>query len=83
MFKLLTSAEEYEVLCTGFDRDRKKRQQEFTNKKIMKGKYPVRPMLKDVFGFAEHQEKASYGFVYRLKLTRNIDDVLSLQNSGN
>ena len=83
MFKLLTSAEENEVLFTGFDRDPKKRQQEFTNNKNVKGKYHVRPMLKDVFGFAEHQEKASYGFVRRLKLTRNIDDVVSMQNSGN
>ena len=31
------------------------------NNKIIKGKYHVRIMLKDVFGFAEHQEKATYG----------------------
>ena len=27
-------------------------------------------MLKDVFGFAEHQEKATYGLGYKLTLTR-------------
>ena len=31
-------------------------------------------MLKDVFGFAEHQEKATYGLGYKLTLTRNKDD---------
>ena len=30
-------------------------------------------MLKDVFGFAEHQEKATYGLGYKLTLTRNKD----------
>ena len=28
-------------------------------------------MLKDNFGFAEHQEKATYGLGYILTLTRN------------
>ena len=31
-------------------------------------------MLKDVFGFAECQEKATYGLGYKLTLTRNKDD---------
>ena len=33
-------------------------------------------MLKDVFGFAEHQEKATYGLGYKLTLTRNKDDAV-------
>ena len=34
-------------------------------------------MLKDFFGFAEHQEKATHGLGYKLSLTRNNDDVLN------
>ena len=33
-------------------------------------------MLKDVFGYAEHQEKATYGLGYKLTLTRNKDDAV-------
>ena len=33
-------------------------------------------MLKDNFGFAEHQEKTTYGLGYRLTLTRNKDDAI-------
>ena len=40
-------------------------------KKNVKGKFHLRIMLKDVFAFAEHQEKATYGLGYKLTLTRN------------
>ena len=30
-------------------------------------------MLQDIFGFAEHQEKATYGLGYKLTLKRNKD----------
>ena len=33
-------------------------------------------MLKDVFGFAEHQEKATFGLGYKLTLTRNKDEAV-------
>ena len=33
-------------------------------------------MLKDVFGFAESQEKATYGFGYKLTPTRNKDEAV-------
>ena len=42
----------------------------------MKGKYHVKIMLKDVFGFAEHQQKATYGLGYKLTLTRNKEDAV-------
>ena len=41
-----------------------------------KRKNHVRFMLKDYFGFAEGQEKCTYGFCYRLTLPRNKDDVV-------
>ena len=33
-------------------------------------------MLKDVFGFAQHQEKATYGLGYKLTLKRNKDEAV-------
>ena len=44
-------------MSIGLNRDRNRRQQELTTNKSMKGKYHPKNMLKDVFGFAEHQEK--------------------------
>ena len=38
-------------------------------------------MLEDVFGFAEDQEKATYGLGYKLTLTRKTDN--SVLNKGN
>ena len=64
-----------------FDRDTSRRQRELTNSKSQKGKYRVRIYLKDVFGFAEYQEKAKYGLGYKLTLTRNTDN--AVLNKGN
>ena len=47
-----------------------------TKNKNVKGKYHVRIYLKDVFGFAEHREKAAYGLGYKLKLTRASDNAV-------
>ena len=49
--------------------------------KSQKGKYHVRIYLKDVFGFAEYQEKATYGSGYKLTMTRNSDN--AVLNKGN
>ena len=59
MYKLLTRAEDTEDLFIGFDRDCGRRQRELTNNKHQKGNYHVRIMLRDVFSFAEHHEKAA------------------------
>ena len=49
---------------------------------VVKGKYHVRIYLKDFFGFAEHQEKGTFGFGYKLFLTRNTENaVLSKSNA--
>ena len=80
--KLKTSARYTDDLSIGFDRDRKRRQREITNDKNIKGKYHITVMLKDVFGFAEHQEKAAYGMGYKITITRNVDNsVLSKANA--
>ena len=84
MYKLLTSSRGSDGLSICFDRDRKRRQRELTNNKSQKGKYHVRIYLKDVFGFAEYQEKATYGLGYKLTLTRNTDNaVLTKGNAIN
>ena len=59
LYKLTTSARDTDDLSFGFDRDRGRRQRELTNNKNQKGRYHVRNMLGDAFGFAEHQEKAT------------------------
>ena len=81
MYKLLTSSKVSDDLSIGFDRDRTRRRNELTNNKNIKGKYHVRIYLKDVFGFAEYQEKATYGLGYKLTLTRNTDN--AVLNKGN
>ena len=60
MYKLMTGARNSDYLSIGFDRSPDRRQQELTNSKNLKGKYQVAIMLKDIFGFAEHQEKGTY-----------------------
>ena len=76
MYILITTAKECDDLSIGFDRDRTRRRNELTNNKSIKGKFYVRIYLKDVFGFAEHQEKAKYGLGYKLTLTRNSDNAV-------
>ena len=66
MFKLIKSNRGSDHLSNGFNRDRNRRQRELTNEKNIKGKYYVRNMLKDVFGFAEHQGKTTYGLGYKI-----------------
>ena len=76
MYKLLTSSRDSDDLSIGFDRDRNRRKRELSNNKNIKGKYHTRIYLKDIFGFAEHQEKATNGLGYKLTLTRNSDNAV-------
>ena len=57
LYKLVTSARNSDYLSIGFDRDRERRKRELTNNKNIKGKYHVTIMLRDIFGFAQHQKK--------------------------
>ena len=82
IYKLLTSSRDSDDLSIGFDRNRGRRKNELTNNKTIKGKYHIRIYLKDIFGFAEHQEKGTYGLRYKLTLTRNTDNaVLNKDNA--
>ena len=83
-YKLITSMKGSDDLSIGFDRDRNRRQRELTKIKTQKRKYHDRIYLKDVFGFAEYQEKGTYGLGYKLTLTRNSDNaVLNKANATN
>ena len=84
MYKLLTSSKGSDDLSIGFDRDRNRRQRELTINKTQKGKYHIRIYLKDVFGFAEYQNKGTFGLGYKLTLTRNTNNaVLNKDNTIN
>ena len=76
MYKLITSSKGIDDLSIGFDRSSARRREEITTNKNVKGKFHLRIMLKDVFGFAEHQEKATYGLGYKLTLKRNKDEAV-------
>ena len=76
MYKLLTSSKDSDDLSIGFDRNRNNRKRELTNVKNIKGKYHIRIYLKDIFGFAENQEKGTYGLGYKLTLTRNNNNTV-------
>ena len=70
MYKLITSSKDSNALFIGFDRSRNRRKDELALNKNIKSKYHLRIMLKDVFGFAEHQEKATYGLGNKLTLKK-------------
>ena len=82
MYKLITSSKDSNDLSIGFDHSRNRRRDELALNKNIKGKYHVKIMLKDVFGFVEHQEKATYGLGYKLTLTRNKDDAVIDKANG-
>ena len=53
-----------------------------TKIKNQKRKEHIRIMLRDRFGFAEHQEKSTYGFGFKLPLTRNSDIFVSNKDNA-
>ena len=81
-YKLISSAKDTNDLSIAFDRSRNRRRDEITYNKNVKGKLHLRIMLRDIFGFAEHQEKATYGLGYKLTLTRNKDDAVIDKAAG-
>ena len=59
MYKLITSSINRDDLSIGFDRSPNRRIDEVALNKNAKGKYHVRIMLKDVFGFAKMSRKGN------------------------
>ena len=84
MYKLLSSSRDSDDLSIAFDRSTDRRKRELNTNKTQKGKYHLRIYLKDVFGFAEHQQVGTFGLGYKLTLTRNTDNaVLNKDNATN
>ena len=84
MYKLLSSSKGSHDWSNGFERSCDRRQREFTINKNIKGTHHVRFYLKDIFGFAEHQETATYGLGYKLLVSGNTDNAaLSKSNATN
>ena len=63
-------------MSIGFDWNCGKGKDELSSNKSIKSKYHVWNMLKDVFGFAENQEKPTYGLSYKLTPKRNKKEAL-------
>ena len=82
MYKPITSNKDSDDLSKRFDRSRNRRKDELTQNKNIKGNYHLRILFRDTFGFAEHQEKATYGIGYKLALTRNKDDAVIDKAAG-
>ena len=59
MYKLISSSKGSDDSSIGFDRSSQKRRDHMTNNKNVKGKYHLRIMLREVFGFPEHQGKTT------------------------
>ena len=76
IYKVVTSSKDSDDLSIGFDRNRGRRKNELTNNKNIKGKNHTRIYLKDILGYAECQEKGTYGLSYRFILTRNTDNAV-------
>ena len=84
MYKLLSSSSGSDDLSIGFDRSRVKRKRELTNTKNIKGIFHLTIYLRDVFGFANHQEVATYGLGYKLVMKRDSDNaVIKKDNAVN
>ena len=82
MYKLITSNKNSYVLSIGFDRNHNRSKDELVPKEQTKGKYHLRIMLKDIFGFVGSQEKANDGRVYKLTLTRKKDVAVIDKTAG-
>ena len=84
MYTLITSSKDSDDLPIGFARDSNRRHRELTRNKSIKCKYHVRFMLMDVLGFADYQEKTTYGLGYNLTKTGIADNsVLNKDNAMN
>ena len=59
MYELILGSTGSDNLSIGFHRSITKCEQELTENKTTKRNYQVRLDLKDVFGFAEHQQNAT------------------------
>ena len=74
MHKLISSSRDSNDLTIGFHRSNAVRGRELANIESTEGNFHVRIYLKDLFGFAEHQDNCSYGLGNKLTLQRKSDN---------
>ena len=74
MDKLISSSRDSDDLSVGFHRSIEAGERELTINKSARENYHVGIYLKDVFGFAEHQDNCTYGLGYKPTLQRNSDN---------
>ena len=81
LYELKKSTSGGKDLSIGFGRGRGRRRQELSNRAVnplpinIRGNFHLRNSLKDVFGFSEHQENATYGLGHKLTLKKNTNKV--------
>ena len=79
-YKLKTSAKDTNGLFIDFDRDRLRKQRELTKNKIVKRKYHVIFILRDIFSCVEQQQKETFGLGYKLTVTRKTDNSVLIKD---
>ena len=78
MYKLIRrSKEDSNDLSIGFHHDMGEKIREFRDNSddFTRGNLNVSIFSRDIFGFAQHKENATYGLGYRLIIKRNIDSI--------
>ena len=88
LYKLKNSTSGEKDLSIGFGRGRGRRREELTNRAVdplptnIRGYFNLRKCLKNVFGFSEHQENATYGLGHKLTLKKNTDNVAIIRSAA-
>ena len=72
MYKAKTNRKYSYDLSFGYSRNYEARKEKLA-KKSTKGNYHVRISSKDIYGFVDHQENATYGLGYKLIKQREYD----------
>ena len=74
MHKVISSSRNSDDLSISYHRSNEISEKKLNNNETTKGNYHVRNYLKDIFGFAEHQDSCTYDLGYKLTLQRNNDN---------
>ena len=82
MYELISSSRDSDDLSIGFHRSNEARERELTDNKTTTGKYHVSIYLKDVFGFAEHQDNCTYGLGYKETIQNKSDNHVVTPRAG-
>ena len=82
MYKLLPGRKDSDDSSIGYHRDITIGERESIENKTTKQIYHVRTCFKEYFGFAGHQEKATFGWGKKLTVQRNSDNQVLSHRAG-